>query len=158
MILPGEIVVQQEAWKDACEGAAAAKRWYAAASPYATPEALKEALARTEALRWISVEDRLPPVTQLVMVNTKEMGPLFADRTTSNPQHGWSCMGTITHWMPLPALPSPLATPTLQVTIICSNCGTKMPGGCDGIFKKDGRACLLNRADHSQLPQHGSQK
>jgi hypothetical protein len=27
----------------------------------------------------------------------------------------------------------------------CYNCGTNLPEGCNGIFKKDGDACLLNK-------------
>jgi hypothetical protein len=26
----------------------------------------------------------------------------------------------------------------------CHNCGTDLPKGCGGIFRKDGKACLLN--------------
>lgn len=61
-------------------------------------------------LKWISVEDRLPPVSELVIAWTPEYEALIADRTTSNPDHGWSCMGKVTHWMPMPEAPvSPLA-------------------------------------------------
>lgn len=28
---------------------------------------------------------------------------------------------------------------------ICHNCGTAMPEGCGGLFRKDGDECMLNR-------------
>lgn len=35
---------------------------------------------------------------------------------------------------------------TVQSAIeVCPNCDTTMPEGCEGMFKKDGAACLLNR-------------
>lgn len=52
------------------------------------------------------------------------------------------------------AAPSPRGEPTLQATVICSNCGTRMPEGCGGQFRKDGHACLLNRPE----PQRGDTK
>ena len=54
---------------------------------------------------WIPVGERLPDTKTLVIAHTKEYGPLLADRSTSNSQHGWSCDGHITHWMPLPSPP-----------------------------------------------------
>lgn len=54
---------------------------------------------------WRDALRERPPVDQLVIAWTKEYGALLADRTTSNPQFGWSCCGTVTHWMPLPSMP-----------------------------------------------------
>ena len=69
-------------------------------------ERLKASASPGEAVeRWIGVEERLPPVHDLVIANSNPYGPVLADRTTSNPQHGWSCDGYVTHWMPLPSPP-----------------------------------------------------
>lgn len=66
------------------------------------------------------------------------------DGSKTKPDCGWpDCL--------LSYAPSPRGEPTLQATVICSNCGTRMPEGCGGQFRKDGHACLLNRPE----PQRG---
>ena len=54
---------------EAADADAAAKRWYAAASPYATPEGLAAALAEAEALRsllreWVKKADKFPELSE----------------------------------------------------------------------------------------------
>lgn len=55
---------------------------------------------------WRDAMRERPHPKLLVIAWTKEYGALLADRTTSNPQFGWSCDGTVTHWMPIPDAPS----------------------------------------------------
>ena len=54
---------------------------------------------------WRDALRERPHPKRLVIARTKEYGPVLADRTTRNPDFGWSCEGTVTHWMPLPPLP-----------------------------------------------------
>lgn len=37
--------------------------------------------------------------------------------------------------------------------VMCPNCDTAMPGGCSGLFKDDGEACLLNQAEQVEHPR-----
>jgi hypothetical protein len=56
---------------------------------------------------WIPCSERVPPFDQLVIAWSPPYGAVLADRTTSNPDRGWSCCGDgVTHWMPLPDHPS----------------------------------------------------
>ena len=57
-------------------------------------------------MEWRDAERERPHRDRLVIAWTKEYGALLADRSTRNPHHGWSCCGTVTHWMPLPPVPS----------------------------------------------------
>lgn len=54
---------------------------------------------------WRDAARERPHPKRLVIAYTKEYGALLANRTTRNPDFGWSCEGKVTHWMPLPDVP-----------------------------------------------------
>lgn len=64
--------------------------------------ALDLAIAALERDRWISVEDRLPEKTELVLVKSK----LVKMKTDFICKDGnWYTTPAVTHWMPLPEPP-----------------------------------------------------
>ena len=66
---------------------------------------------------WISVDERLPDKDAVVLAYKQEFGLIGTakysgngfwgfDKRTRDPMHNFTFMGGVTHWQPLPSLPS----------------------------------------------------
>ena len=59
---------------------------------------------KTRALRWISVEERLPEPGRYLVITQKDNGTAKVNTATYNDMGWWTYanFGDITHWMPMP--------------------------------------------------------
>lgn len=74
---------------------------------YGVAQTLPPEALQNEDMWWRDASRERPARDRLVIAWTEKYGALLANRDTSNPDFGWSCDGKVTHWMPLPSVPSP---------------------------------------------------